>query len=143
MLVPSTVVAEIVPFDRAEPVEDGPEWLWGDVVWRGLSIPALSLAPLLGRPDTPAHAERRHMAVFNTLGGNPALPFYAVVIGGIPHMVQAGADSVTAIDDDSSGGGLALRHVRVQGQRAMIPDLDRIEAMLLETQADLALASED
>lgn len=131
LLLPNAAVAEIIDYREPEPVSDAPQWLLGLVPWRGLQLPLLSFEVVLqGAPPEAGGGLR--IAVMNTLNGNPDLPFFGIVLQGIPHLVRADEATVTRTDqgDDATPGVLA--RVDVNGEPAIIPDLDAVEKMLSE-----------
>ena len=43
LLVPNVAVAEIVGWEQPEKAEGSPDWLLGEVEWRGVTLPVVSL----------------------------------------------------------------------------------------------------
>jgi chemosensory pili system protein ChpC len=142
LLVPTAVVAEIVSLTAPIPVENSPSWLLGRIAWRGLLVPLVSFQAMQGKGIEPVRPGRR-VAIFNTLRDDPALPFYALLVRGIPHMVQAGTESVIALDDGGVAPVLAEQRVRVGDDEALIPDLDGIENLLVDAHAELSAAANE
>lgn len=137
LLVPTAVVAEIVPLSVPAAVDNAPAWLLGRIAWRGLLIPLAAFESMQGGGPAQVRPGMR-VAIMNTLSDDPVLPFYALVIRGIPHMVQAGSDSVMAAAGAEMPPPLAEQQVRVGDEDALIPDLDAVEAMLIESHAELS-----
>ncbi len=130
ILLPNASLAEIVAFSEAGVIENSPEWLLGMFPWRGLDVPLISFEALQG--GQPAETGKRsRIAIFNTLSGNPDLPFFAVVVQGIPHLLMANQSVVTAVAEDTDDQEAVLAHVLIEAEPAIIPDLDRIESAIL------------
>lgn len=99
VLLPNATVAEVITYSTPELVEGTPDWVMGRVVWRGWWVPVFSL-PMLGgwaARETEAGAK---IAVLKALGGNPDMPFMAMVTQGFPRLVTVTADSLRIVDGD-------------------------------------------
>ncbi|MEW8014336.1 MAG: hypothetical protein AB2807_05980 [Candidatus Sedimenticola endophacoides] len=47
-----------------------------------------------------------------------------------PHLVRISEENVSALDDAEPGHAMVAQRVRLNGEKAMIPDLDALEAAL-------------
>lgn len=130
MLLPNASVAELIGYAQPTELQKGPDWCIGILSWRGVKVPLLSIEAVRGNPIAKADKNSR-IAILNALGGDPRLPFFAVVTQGIPHLVQANQSIVSPLAGDSGTGNGVLRKILVEGEPAMIPDLDALEAMIL------------
>ncbi len=99
VLLPNATVAEVITYSTPERVEGTPDWVMGRVVWRGWWVPVFSLGMLGGwaRRENEAGAK---IAVLKALGGNPDMPFMAMVTQGFPRLVTVTADSLRIVDGD-------------------------------------------
>jgi len=131
LLLPNASLAEIVTYNPPEAVKDSPDWCMGMLHWRGLEVPLVSFEGIQNAGASEVSKKSR-IAVFNSLGGNGKLPFFAVVVQGIPHLLQANQSVVTALAEDAGDESAVLAHVLVEAEPAVIPDLDLIESMILE-----------
>lgn len=132
-LLPNASLAEIVAYSAPGPLENSPEWLLGLLPWRGLDVPLVSFEAMYGEPRVAIGGDER-IAVFNALGGDSRLPFFAVVVQGIPHLIMANQSVVTALAEQEAEEGV-LAHVLIEAEPAIIPDLDRMEAIILSEKA--------
>ena len=131
-LVPNAVVAEVFAADAITAVENGPAWLLGILSWRGSILPLVCMEAALGgkRPDVNT---RSKVVVLNALSKSDFLANYAVLVQGIPHQVLATEQTIVM---DSSVNGerpFVAADLKVEGQRAFIPDLDAVEKALQES----------
>ena len=131
LLIPSATIAEITTYEEPLPAPLAPDWIMGMSMWRGLSIPLLSLDSLLGNQDI-GRSKNSKIAVFNTLNGNPAVPFFAVETEGIPRIYQVTADTLEVVDREQDQQGPILSRVMIDGVEAIIPDLDALENKLIQ-----------
>ncbi|WP_223671126.1 chemotaxis protein CheW [Kangiella shandongensis] len=130
LLLPNTVVAEIVPFMNValdEGAEENTEWKVGNVVWRNMDIPVVSMERLQGRQDL-GDVKRSRIAITYTLNGNNELPFVAFMVRGIPRLVPVDEDNSQFISEEERAMKDGIKAwVSIEGQRAVVPDLDYIE----------------
>jgi chemosensory pili system protein ChpC len=131
LLVPNAVVAEVLAADSVTLADGGPEWLLGNLTWRGSVLPLVCMEAALGGARLEVGA-RSKVVVINALSGDESLKNYAVLIQGIPHQVLA-TDHTVALDTPVNGARpFVAADLQVEGERAFIPDLDAVEKALLD-----------
>ena len=131
ILVPNAVVAEVCAASDVSPAGGGPEWLLGSIAWRSSVLPLVCMEVALGGASCEVGA-RSKVVVMNALSGNESLKNYAVLVQGIPHQVLA-TDHTVALDTPINGARpFVAADLRVEGERAFIPDLDAVEKALLD-----------
>lgn len=135
LLLPNTAVAEIIGHTKANAlpaaVKDAPDWLIGMLAWRGLSVPLLSFEVLMGGTLVEA-GPRARIAVVNAIGDQTLLPFFAVATQGIPRLVQVDNERISTVEDDAEDNPAVHCHVVVDGEVAMIPNIEYIETSLAD-----------
>lgn len=104
LLLPNATVAEVITYSTPEPVDGTPDWLLGRVVWRGWWVPVFSL-PMLGGWAARENEAGAKIAVMKALGGNPDMPFLAMITQGFPRLVTVTADSLHVLDGDQPEAG--------------------------------------
>lgn len=136
IILPNTAIAEIIPYVAADSLsenlkKDAPAWLLGMIAWRGISVPLLSMETMLGsqyeQPD-----KRSSIAIINAIGNAAGVPFFAIVTQGIPRLLQISGDTLDVIEESGDNNKAAACHVVLEGDVAVIPDMDVVEAMLEE-----------
>jgi len=133
ILLPNTNVAEVVPFSNVELFEDNserPHWYLGHLVWRGIDIPLISIDLIKGEKDPQAN-KRSRVAIAHTLNMNKELPYLAIVVQGIPRLSHVRLDNIEYIQDENLSEAEKMR-VEIDSVPASIPDLDKLESMVLE-----------
>ncbi len=128
ILLPNTAVAEVIAYASPEAVENAPNWLLGNIVWRDEKVPLLSFE-LLSGVGKQEHAVSR-IAVLNTLNGNPDLPYMAVSIQGIPQLRLVQESGIVVTDVDSKTDAVAAS-IDFFSESVLVPDLDVLEQKLL------------
>lgn len=131
LLLPNATVAEVITLPTPEPVEGAPEWLLGRIAWRGWRVPLVSFTRLAGVEEGDAELSMR-VAVLKALGGNPELPFVAVVTQGFPRLTTLNAELIIPTHDGSALPPGVRAQVLVRDDVAVIPDLEGIESQLAD-----------
>ncbi|MBT2143343.1 MULTISPECIES: chemotaxis protein CheW [unclassified Rhodanobacter] len=130
LLLPNATIAEVITQSTPEPVAGAPAWLLGRIAWRGWRVPLVSFTELAGTEEGDAELSVR-VAVLKALGGNPKLPFIAVLTQGFPRLTTLNAELIIPTHDGKPLPPGVRAHVLVRDDVAMIPDLEWIEATLL------------
>lgn len=131
LLLPNAAVAEVIGYREPTSFHDAPEWLLGGMDWRSTSVPVVSFEQMLEIPEGELGARAR-IAVCNTLNGAEDIPFIGIVTKSIPRLIRVRNDSIFSVEEESELGALVLEQVIASGERALIPDLDRLEQMVRE-----------
>ncbi len=132
LLLPIVAVAEVIAYVDPRPADGMPEWLMGRVDWRGRQVPVIAWERAVGEGDPDLDARRVRIAVLNTLNGNPALPYVALVTAGISRLARISAASLALDAAVPDASPWVLEAITAAGQPAWIPDLDAIERLVLE-----------
>lgn len=131
LLVPGTVVAEVVAYQPAEPgPADAPGWFLGYLPWRGQRVPCVAVDAMEhDHAGQPTGGSRSRFVVLKTVGDSPDLPYLAVYVEGIPRLMNLDADTLELRDDEATAAPPGMQcAVLAQGEPALIPDLPAIEA---------------
>lgn len=131
LLLPNATVAEVITLPTPEPVEDAPAWLLGRIAWRGWRVPLLSFSALAGVSDGDGEQAVR-VAVLKALGGHAQLPFVAVITQGFPRLTTLNSELIIPTHDGAPLPPGVRAQVLVRDDVAVIPDLEGIEAELVE-----------
>lgn len=131
LLVPNVSIAEIIPLTHLLTINQTADWMLGRLEWRGVAIPVICYEILNDLPTPPANSDAR-FAVVNGVSGNPKLPFFAMLIQGIPRVkdvVEADLKEVDAV----GCGPIDHMSVSIDGtESAFIPNLDLLESRVIE-----------
>lgn len=133
LLLPNSVITEVLSFSDPDAVEGAPEWLLGLIRWRGWQVPLLDFASLAGvQSRSPAQSQggRRRVIVVKALGGNPRMPYMAIMADGFPRLVTVKASTLEAPADATDLAACIRAIANLNDEEAIIPDLDQVEAKL-------------
>lgn len=126
LLLPNATVSEVITLSTPEPIAGAPEWLLGRVGWRGWRLPLVSFSILAGLPRPEGQLNSR-VTVLKVFGGNPRMPFVALVTRGFPRLTTIRADILVAAGNDDPLPDGVRQRVLVHDDQAIIPDLESIE----------------
>jgi len=129
LLLPNASVAEVITYSEPELVENAPEWLLGRIRWRGWRLPLLSFSRFAGWSQEDGQLGAK-VAVLKALGGNPKLPYFAVLSQGFPRLVTV-ARSALAEAHDMKDLPLGIHsRVTLNDDAAVVPDLLSLELLI-------------
>jgi chemosensory pili system protein ChpC len=137
VLLPNATVSEVITFAVPEPVPNAPDWLLGRIRWRGWRLPLVSFARLAGYASTEGELGAK-VVVLKALGGNPKLPYFAMLTQGFPRLVTVASDALSVDAEITELPPGALIPVMLRDDAAVVPDLGQIEALISEALARAA-----
>lgn len=126
LLLPNALVAEIVDLQSPLTKDDAPDWFLGSVMWRGLSIPLVSFEGMMGESIEEPGQDGRCI-VLNTLNERAAMTHIMILARDIPSLVQVRKDELEPADESADFGRLVKRALIIEGNLAIIPDMDEFE----------------
>ena len=129
LLLPNACIAEILSVADPEPINGAPEWLLGRIRWRGWQVPLVAFSTLAGIGQHAPALRGQRVLVLKTLGGDPRLPYFALLTQGFPRLVTVSPAMLAEQADAELGDGVAAA-VRYQDEEALVPDMDGIEQRL-------------
>jgi chemosensory pili system protein ChpC len=132
LIVPRACVAEVVRFGKADVVQGGEAWMVGSVNWNGRALPVVSFEGMLGK-DIPAPTGRTRIVVFYSTSGMLKSGYFGVLTQGFPQLVRVNRQ-VLRLDsvDGWADSAPVLCKVKMINEYPLIPDLARIESMIIE-----------
>ncbi|WP_028292360.1 chemotaxis protein CheW [Oceanobacter kriegii] len=130
LLLPNVTVAEIIPFSQLMTTNSSVDWILGSLQWRGVQIPVVCYEMLNGL-TAPRPSPNARFAVINGVGNHADMPFYAMLVQGIPKLKKVDEKNIQEVDSMLPKGNMDRMSVSVEGEAAFIPDLDALEAQML------------
>ena len=130
LIVPRACVAEVVRFTTPQQEAGAHSWMLGTVNWNGRTLPVVSFEGTLGK-EVPAATGRTRIVVFTANTGQLKTGYFGVITQGFPQLVRVNRD-VLQLDSTEGWPGDApvLCRVKMINEFPLIPDLERMEAML-------------
>jgi chemosensory pili system protein ChpC len=137
LLLPNSLIAEVIAQPAVESVGGKLKWVLGTIQWRGQQVPLVSFTRLVGAGDRDATLSIR-VAVLRTVGGDPRLPFFALITQGFPRLTTLNPDLLIPVDDGKLLPDGERARALVGDDIAVIPDLEWIESALLGQSSGVA-----
>lgn len=134
VLLPNATVAEMMARVEVEPVANAPAWLVGQLAWHGWKVPLLAFGRFTGLGEDNVGGNNR-VVVLKALGGNPQLPYFALLSHAFPQLVAVPRDGLLAdASEEDLPRGVHMR-VLLGEQSAVLPDLEALEAAVVQALA--------
>ena len=129
LLLPNASVAEVITFSDPEPVANAPDWMLGQIRWRGWRLPLLSFSRFAGWSNEEGQVGAK-VVVLKALGGNPKLPYFAMLSQGFPRLVTV-AHSALAESHSIKELPIGIHSmVTLNDDAAAVPDLMSLELLI-------------
>ncbi len=132
LIVPRACVAEVVRFTAPEQQEGAHDWMLGTVIWNGRPLPVVSFEGALGK-EVPVATGRTRVVVFYASTGKLKTGYFGILTQGFPQLVRVNRDVLKLEAKEGwPEDAPVLCRVRMINEFPMIPDLEKLEAMLTE-----------
>lgn len=143
LIVPYALVAEITEVILPEGKTHLSRLDAALVEWRGQRVPLVSLEAMLNEP-LPTIGQRIRCAVLYGTNPDIALPYYAILLSGVPRSEEVLADSFK--EESPNEGSLWRRTAELAGRRIAVPDIrlleTRVDEMRLRFERDMSHPSQ-
>lgn len=133
LLVPRMCVAEVIAFAEttAELDDTVPSWYLGTVDWNGRQLPVVTFDGSRADDAGQKKRSRTRIVVFHAITGQLKGGYYGILTQGFPQLVRVNADVLTYDSDQAIAAEQpVLCRVRMIHEYPLIPDVERLEAML-------------
>ena len=136
ILVPNATVAEIIPYEPLQRVQDTPDWFLGLLGWRGVQVPVVSFEMLTVQRGSFSlvSVASASLVILKALGNREELRFFAIVAQALPRLVRITANELYVTDE--SPNRTELQRARYGDDIVSIPDLDYVESALSSVLVD-------
>lgn len=128
LLLPNASIAEVITFSDPEPVGGAPDWLLGNIRWRGWHLPLMSFSRFAGWSQEEGHIGAK-VVVLKALGGNAKLPYFAVLSQGFPRLVTVARSALSQTAGERPSQGIHSM-ISLNDDAAAVPDLLGLEKLI-------------
>ena len=129
LLLPTSVLAEVVDFQQPSPMNEAPPWLIGQIEWEKRQVPVFSFFALINGGDPGEISSRSKIMVIKSLSDSGRVPYLGVLLSDLPSMTNVKEFDLEQTGDKSKSLGV-FSHIRLEAQDAIIPDLDRLTHLI-------------
>jgi chemosensory pili system protein ChpC len=132
VFLPQSSIAEIIPYEPLQRLEDTPDWFLGLLNWRGIQVPVASFEMLTVErvSFSLVSVSSASLVIIKGLSSKETLPYHAMVAQTIPKLVQLNEEML--VDSEESPVQTEVARVRYGDELISIPDLDYVESAILE-----------
>ena len=129
LLLPTSVLAEVVDFQHPSPMDEAPSWLIGQIEWEKRQVPVFSFHALINGGEPGEISSRSKIMVIKSLSESGRVPYLGVLLSELPRMTFVKEFDLEQTGDRSKSLGV-FRRIRLEDQDAIIPDLDRLTHLI-------------
>lgn len=122
ILLPNSVVAEIMEYTSPAPFKKAPAWLLGELAWHGWQVPVVSYLRIINKRSQDTVTKKSRILIIKTLGYSTQLNYIGLLIQGLPKIKTVSADTLIQ-DQQSAKSKSVFSKVQVDDQEAMIPEI--------------------
>tara|TARA_R110002110_G_scaffold321339_1_gene533952 strand:- start:240 stop:707 length:468 start_codon:yes stop_codon:yes gene_type:complete len=128
LLLPNASVAEIIPYEPLQRVQDTPDWFLGFLAWRGIQVPVASFEMLTVERASFSlvSVSSASLVILRALSGIGDFHYFAVVAQTLPRLHRVSESALSETDEAPTKTELVK--ARLGDEVVSIPDMDYIEA---------------
>ncbi len=132
ILLPQAAVAEIIPYEPLQRLEDTPDWFLGLLGWRGVQVPVTSFEMLTVERASFSlvSVSSASLVVVKGLSNQNELPYHAMVAQTAPRLVELVEEML--FETGETPEKTETNRVRFEDEIISIPDLDYVETAILK-----------
>lgn len=139
LILPSTAISEIIPFEKTTPISDAPTWLLGILTWRGIHIPLTHIDQIEShlawrgiQKNIPLEKIKKwRIAVINRIQSNTQnalkennqYPFFSIVLKGMPKLYRITQNTLKGANKSFGENNRFLMEITLKEEKAFIPNL--------------------
>jgi len=125
LLLPTSVMAEVVDFQPPSPMDGTPPWLIGQIEWEKRQVPVFSFCALINGSDMGEIPPRSKIMIIKSLAESGRVPYLGVLLSDLPRMANVEEFDLEQTGDEKKSLGVFSR-IRLEDEDAIVPDLDRL-----------------
>jgi chemosensory pili system protein ChpC len=125
LLLPTSVMEEVLEYQEPAPMESAPPWLLGQVDWQNRQVPVFSFNALINGTEVDEVPPSSKIMILKSLTESGRVPYLGILLGDLPRPVQIKEADLHETGDEKKSLGVFSR-VSFEDQEAIIPDLDRL-----------------
>lgn len=127
ILVPNATVAEIIPYEPLQRVQDTPDWFLGYLDWRGVQVPVASFEMLTVERASFSlvSVSSASLVILRGFTESSDFRYLAIVAQALPRLVRIGAEELHEVQEPVRQ--TELMKASYGDEIISIPDFDYIE----------------
>ena len=129
ILLPNSVVAEILEYTSPEPFKKAPVWLLGELAWHGWQVPVVSFIRVMNKRSQDPVTKKSRILIIKTLGYSTQLNYIGLLIQGLPKIKAVNAESLIE-DQQSVKSKSVFSRVQIDDEPALIPEIAALTSLV-------------
>lgn len=125
LLLPTSVMAEVLDFEQPVPMDMAPPWLLGQIEWEKRQVPIFSFSALINGTEMGEIPARSKIIIIKSLADSGRVPYLGLLLGDLPRPVTVREADLQETGDEKKSMGV-FRRISLGEEHAIIPDLDRL-----------------
>ena len=125
VMLPGSVVAEVVDYSETKQFKDAPKWLLGGLNWSDWNVPVVSFAVLAGTSKSESPGAGNRVLVVKSLSELSSTPYLGILITGLPRLAKVQAGSLSK-PRKLADHPCVFRQVSMGEEEVLIPELDEL-----------------
>lgn len=136
IVVPSVAVADIVSAKSVSEIPGAPNWLLGNLSWRGAEVPVVSFETAGGHKGYNLSMNTQVAVLYTVSSGDEqTYPYIGVVVSGVPHTSAFTREQIKVDAGAKNNNPMVAEKVRINGAAVSILDISNIESMVADAVA--------
>lgn len=131
VLLPVDTVAEVIPYEPLQRIEETPDWFLGLLGWRGIQVPVVSFEMLTIKRASFSlvSVASASLVIVRGTSDQKSLPFYALVAQTRPEVLEVTEQMLFETGEPTER--TEISRIRLNNDVLSVPNLDYIEVALL------------
>lgn len=125
LLMPASVMEEVIDYQEPLPMESAPSWLLGHIEWDDRQVPVFSFGALINATDAGPVPQRSKIMILKSLNGAGRVPYLGILLHDLPRPLTVRPEDLVETGDEQKSLGVFSR-IHIAGEEAIVPDLDRL-----------------
>ena len=139
VIVPSASVAEMVSAQSAIAANDMPDWYVAKMRWHGVDVPLISFEAASGEEAKIVNQNTQIAMIYTASADESRYPYIGLIVSGVPHVTEFSQNQIVIDLDallEAHSQPMVVQKTRINGAAVSILDIDGIESMIKEAEAN-------
>ena len=122
VMLPNSVIGEILTFSSPQPFKQGPSWLLGEIAWHGWQVPVINYERMLRNTSEMKITSKSRILIVKTLGESTQVNYLGLLIQGLPRLKKVTVDTLVEKQTNDLPNSV-FSEVAIDDMQAVIPDI--------------------
>jgi chemosensory pili system protein ChpC len=132
VLLPNSVVAEIMDYTPPEPLKKAPAWLLGELAWHGWQVPVISYLRLINIRADDHLTKKSRILLIKTLGESTQVNYIGLLIQGLPRLKTVTPETLIEQKGENLPN-VVFSNVMIDELPALIPEIAQLTGVVEHT----------